>query len=140
VLTYVRFQSAVPNRYGRFPGVFAMANGLARSGRLNGADHEWWRTANAEMDTSYADPTAAGAGAYDRALHSTARGWFKAPAAGRLLDLTRGYLDLLDRYEVPWTELRTISPGRIHYEDAVQVVASPYRYPDDWPLHEVSQH
>ncbi|WP_164488335.1 MULTISPECIES: hypothetical protein [unclassified Plantibacter] len=57
---FVRFQSAVPNRQGRYPGVFAMANGLHASGRL--------------------------------------------------------------------------SEKRLTYEDDVQVVAVPFRHPDDWPL------
>ncbi len=30
-----RFQSAVPNRHGRFPGLFALANGLREQRRLS---------------------------------------------------------------------------------------------------------
>jgi len=37
---------------------------------------------------------------------------------------------------VPWTELRTRTPGRITYEDDVQVVAVPYTYDADWRLHD----
>jgi hypothetical protein len=44
------------------------------------------------------------------------------------------YLDLLDHYGVRWGELRTSSPGRIVYEDDVQVVTVPYRHPDKWPF------
>lgn len=40
---YVRFQSAVPNRRGAFPGVFALANGLAGDGRLSAEDLRLWR-------------------------------------------------------------------------------------------------
>ncbi len=43
-------------------------------------------------------------------------------------------LELLDRYDVRWVELRTNTPGRITYEDDVQVVAVPFSYPDDWPF------
>ncbi|MEH3088457.1 MAG: hypothetical protein PGN24_02270 [Microbacterium arborescens] len=32
---FVRFQSMVPNRRGRFPGVFALVNGLASQGMLS---------------------------------------------------------------------------------------------------------
>lgn len=134
MVTYIRFQSAVPNRHGRFPGVFAMANGLARSGRLNPTDHAWWQAANAEISELYSDPAAREAGVYDHARYPSARAWFKAESALPLLTKARGSLDLLDRYGVPWMELRTTSPGQIHYEDAVQVIAVPYLYPADWPL------
>ncbi|WP_234399319.1 hypothetical protein [Psychromicrobium lacuslunae] len=47
--------------------------------------------------------------------------------------MTEQYLELLDRYQVPWTELRTMSPGRIVYQDSNQIVAVPYQH-TDWPL------
>ncbi|VXB52102.1 hypothetical protein ARTHRO8AJ_290009 [Arthrobacter sp. 8AJ] len=51
-----------------------------------------------------------------------------------LLDMTAAYLDLLDRNNIPWMVLRTRNPGRLVYEDEVQVVAVPYTYPDHWPF------
>jgi hypothetical protein len=133
VATFVRFQSAVPNRRGRYPGVFALANGLAAEGRLSPADRAWWAGANQRCDDLYADPSKADPHCYDPVANPGARSWFKASAA-ELLTITGDYLALLDRYSVPWVELRTASPGRIVYEDDVQVVAVPYRHPDDWPL------
>lgn len=130
---YIRFQSAVPNRHGRYPGVFAMANGLARSGLLGPADGERLRAANAWMEIAYPDPTTITPDCYDPHANPGARAWFKG-AASDLLEATRGYLSLLDRSGVGWVELRTAHPGRIVHEDAVQVVAVPYTYPDDWPL------
>jgi hypothetical protein len=63
-----------------------------------------------------------------------ARGaWFRESAT-ELLALAAGYLRLLDRYDVPWMELRTSSPGRIVYADEVQVVAVPFGYPEGWPF------
>jgi hypothetical protein len=47
-----------------------------------------------------------------------------------LLSLTSDYLDVLDRYG-GWSCARR---GRIVYNDAVQVVTVPYRYPHDWPF------
>lgn len=47
---FVRFQSAVPNRHGRFPGVFALTNGLGRGGVLSPQDHNWWVAENARAD------------------------------------------------------------------------------------------
>lgn len=79
------------------------------------------------------DPTSVVADRYDPVVNPGARSWFKS-SARELLELARGYLDLLDRYGVRWVELRTMSAGRVVYEDEVQVVTVPFRYPDDWPF------
>ncbi len=129
---FVRFQSAVPNRRGGFPGVFGLANALARSGRLDGADHAWWRSSNDWADAAYPDPEVVQPGCYDATRNPGARAWFRA-SASELLTFTRGYLDLLDRHDVAWVQLRTTSPGRIVYEDDVQVIAAPYTQ-DEWPF------
>lgn len=130
---FIRFQSAVPNGRGDFPGVFAMVNGLGHSGVLDSVEKAWWRQSNAEANTKYPDPSTVEATCYDRELNPRARSWFPCSAVD-LLVLTRGYLGLLDRHQVRWVELRTSSPGRIVYADHVQVVAVPYRHPVDWPL------
>ncbi|MFF2346994.1 hypothetical protein [Pseudarthrobacter sp. NPDC058119] len=103
---FIRYQSAVPNRRGRCPGVFAMANGLGTEGLLNEADRQWLRIGNANASANYVDPTTAAADC----------------------------LDLLDRNDIPWTALRTRNPGRIVYEDEVQVVAVPYTHETHWPF------
>jgi hypothetical protein len=110
-----------------------MANGLASTGQLSPGDMAWWRNANDRATASYADPTTVRADSYDATLNPGARSWFKA-SAGDLLGLTREYLVLLDRYSIGWVELRTSHPGRITYEDDVQVVAVPLGYPEDWPF------
>ncbi|MFD2339949.1 hypothetical protein FGG90_14295 [Clavibacter tessellarius] len=132
---FVRFQSAAPNRRGTFPGVFALANGLREEGRLSEEELAWLADRNAHMNATYADPSTVVPGCYDRALHPRARAWFRADAvdAVDLLHVTRAYLDLLDRHDVPWHELRTRTPGRITYEDDVQVVAVPHAH-DAWPF------
>ena len=126
-----RFQSAVPNARGTFPGVFALANGLGRGGRLSSGDQAWWAAANARGDALYPDPSTIDATCYDRQLNPGARAWFKASAT-ELLAITADYLELLDRYGVPWVELRSAWPGRLVYEDDVQVVAVPYMHAADW--------
>ena len=130
---YRRFQSAVPNRHGRFPGVFAMANGLAREGLLTPADHAWWAAENDRGDQLYPDPSTVDPACYDRTLNPGARAWFKDTAT-ELIAVTAEFLALLDRYGVRWVELRTASPGRITYEDGVQVVAVPHEHAADWPF------
>jgi hypothetical protein len=133
VPTFRRFQSAVPNRRGTFPGVFALANGLARGGLLSSEDYAWWASANKHGDELYTDPSTVDAACYDRIVNPGARAWFK-DSASELIAITADYLRLLDRYGVPWAELRSASPGRIVYEDDVQIVAVPYTHPADWRL------
>jgi hypothetical protein len=133
---FIRYQSAVPNRRGRFPGVFAMANGLRDAGLLSEEDKQWLKIANATATATYADPTTVVPDCYNSELNPGARSWFKAESM-QLLDMTAAYLDLLDRHDVPWMALHTRNPGRLVYEDAVQVVAVPHTYPDHWPLQPV---
>ena len=130
---YRRFESAVPNQRGTHPGVFALANGLAGDGRLCAVDFAWWEETNARATKAYIDPTTVRPDCYDTATNPGARSWFKESAVN-LIEMTSGYLRLLDRYGVPWVELRTAHPGRVTYEDNVQVVAVPLGYPEDWPF------
>jgi hypothetical protein len=133
VSEFVRYQSAVPNRRGRFPGVFALANGLQRDGMLSDAETGWLQEANARATAMYGDPTTAQPDCYDEIRNPGARAWFSADAVA-LLEMVGPYLELLDRYEVPWMQLVTRSPGRIVYQDAVQVVAVPHTHADAWPF------
>lgn len=128
-----RFQSAVPNRRGSFPGIFAMANGLLRAGMLAEADSDWVRRENARGEHAYTDPSTVVPGCYDPVRNPGARSWFKDDAH-ELLAMAREYAVLLDRYDVAWVELRTAHPGRIVYEDEVQVVAVPFTHEEHWPL------
>ncbi|MDR2256273.1 MAG: hypothetical protein LBE25_09785 [Arthrobacter sp.] len=120
--TYVRFQSTIPHRNGGFTGVFGLANGLARDGRLSAEDHAWWRANNDELNEAYPDPSATHPETYNAELNPGAHAWFRASAT-HLIERAREYTGLLHRYGVPWAEVRTSHPGRIVYEDSVQVVA-----------------
>lgn len=130
---FIRFQSAVPNRGGTSPGIFAMANGLRDTGMLSPEDDRWVRSMNAHCEHAYTDPSTVVADCYDRERNPGARSWFRENA-DELLAIARAYTQLLDRCRVPWTELRTSAPGRIVYEDSVQVVAVPFTYAQDWQL------
>nr|WP_218883806.1 hypothetical protein [Allobranchiibius huperziae] len=110
-----------------------MANGLAKEHLLRSHDAEWLRSANARASAAYADPSLTGSGCYDLDRFPGARAWFKATAT-HLLEMTGEYLELLDRYDVPWVELRTTHPGRVVYLDDVQAVAVPLAHPADWPF------
>ena len=113
--------------------MFALANGLAGEGVLSPADAAWARASNDQANAAYPDPTTVVADCYDPIVNPGARSWFRA-SAHDLLGLSRGYLALLDRYGVRWVELSTTTPGRLTYEDEVQVVAVPFSYPGDWPF------
>ncbi|WP_284760587.1 hypothetical protein [Curtobacterium sp. MEB011] len=130
---FVRYQSAVPNRRGRFPGVLALANGLQRDGRLSDAETRWLREANLHATAMYTDPTTVQTHCYDETRNPGARAWFAADAV-ELLEMVGPYLELLDRHGIPWMQLVTRSPGRIVYRDAVQVVAVPHTHADAWPF------
>jgi hypothetical protein len=129
---YIRFQSAAPNRRSTFPGVFALADGMRLSGMLSAEEGEWMDAAAARAGASYADPRSVDPDCYDRVRNPGARAWFLSDAT-ELLAFTADYLALLDRHDVPWHELRTRTPGRIVYADAVQVIATPHTM-DDWPF------
>ena len=134
---FLRFHSAVPNGRGSFPGIFALANGLRDSGQLEDADAEWVDRQNAHGDRAYTDPSTVDSSCYDPAVNAGARSWFKEEATD-LLRMARRYTLLLVRYEAPWVELRTDHPGRIVYEDQVQVVAVAFTHDSDWPLRTVA--
>lgn len=131
--SFIRFQSAVPNRQGRFPGVFGLVNGLRSDSMLSTNDLAWVHTNNARMTASYADPSSVVVDCYDETVNPGARSWFRSTAT-ELERLTREYLAVLDRYGIPWVELRTSSPGRMVYEDDVQAVAVPHNYAESWPF------
>jgi hypothetical protein len=122
---YVRFESATPNDRGCRTGIFGLANGLAKSGRLSPEDWAWWRASNDWFDAAYRDPAAVDPTLFDKGRYPLATCWFTS-SAQRLLCRIPGYLALLDRYGVGWTERRSADPGQIRYQDEDQVVVTPY--------------
>ncbi len=123
---YIRFQAAVPNERGTYPGVFALTNGLAKSGALSDEDELWWRASNDWGNASYVDPSSVVPAAFDRDLNPGASSWFKISAV-ELVEYTRGYVSLLKRYDVHVAEVLSADPGTLVYEDDVQIVAVPRR-------------
>ncbi|MGW4158217.1 hypothetical protein [Streptomyces sp. NPDC004788] len=122
---FIRFQGTTRSPRGHFPGVFALANGLAREGLLSAEEHRFWRAANDWYDAAYPDPSATDPTVYDPELHPGAVAWFKATAR-HLLDRVPGYLDLLAAHGVACVRVESSDPGRVVYEDEVQVVAVPW--------------
>ncbi|MGW2838841.1 hypothetical protein ACWCWD_13695 [Streptomyces sp. NPDC001493] len=122
---YIRFQGPVRNHRGQYPGVFGLANGLAREGRLNEEQFRYWRAANDWYDGHYPNPSDADPEVYDSAVNPGAVAWFKASAV-HLVERVDGYLDLLAAHGVPCVRVESADPGRVVYEDDVQVVVVPH--------------
>ncbi|WP_416429924.1 hypothetical protein [Paenarthrobacter nicotinovorans] len=116
---FVRYQSTVTDAKGRYLGIFALANRLAKEGSLSAEDWGSWRRANDFYDAAYVTPEAS---FYAR---PGAQAWFKVSAT-HLLEKTDFYIDLLRRHDVPCRAVYSSDPGNVLYEDDVQVVVIPY--------------
>ncbi|HEX8306208.1 MAG TPA: hypothetical protein VF612_15130 [Jatrophihabitans sp.] len=121
----MRYESAVLDARGAHPGIFGLANGLARSGTLSAADWAWWRASNDWYDAAYRDPATVDPTLFDRGRHPAVTCWFRA-SAEPLLCRVPGHLELLDRYGIGWRERHSADPGVVRYADADQVVVTPY--------------
>ncbi|MGW6730925.1 hypothetical protein ACWF9G_33940 [Nocardia sp. NPDC055029] len=121
---YVRFQSAQPNPHGRFPGVFALVNGLSSEGRLTVEQERFRRSGNDWFADHLVNPYEVDRRVYDRDRHPGAAAWFKSTALP-MIDRVSGYLDILDTHGIAWERLDSDTPGIILYEDPQQIVAMP---------------
>ncbi|MEV8585729.1 hypothetical protein [Streptomyces sp. NPDC051180] len=126
VVEYVRFQSPHRNGRGHFTGIFGLVNTLARQGRLTEQQESFRRAHNRWYDDAYTDPSTVDPTVYDDAVNPGAMAWFK-PSATHLIDRVPGYLAILAAHGVECLMVRSADPGRIVYEDDVQVVAVPRR-------------
>ncbi|MEU6546754.1 hypothetical protein [Streptomyces sp. NPDC046859] len=122
---YLRFQSPHRNDRGRFTGVFGLVNNLAREGRLSEEQDAFRRRNNRWYDAAYTDPSTVDTSVYDDNVNPGAAAWFK-PSATHLLARVPGYLEILSAHGVDCQVLRSAAPGRVVYEDDVQIVVVPY--------------
>ncbi|MET9496189.1 hypothetical protein [Streptomyces sp. NPDC006552] len=122
---YVRYQAAAPDEHGRFKGLFGLVNNLGRAGRLSPEQERFRRENNAWYDGAYTDPSTVDPAVYDPAVHPGAAAWFK-PSATHLFERIHGYLEILDAHGVRWTRVASADPGRVVYEDDVQIVVVPH--------------
>ncbi|MFE2227666.1 hypothetical protein [Streptomyces kronopolitis] len=129
---YVRFQATRRSPRGHFPGVFALANGLARDGRLSEEQYRFWRAGNDWYDANYPNPSDTDPTVYDHELNPGAVAWFKTSAV-RLIERVDGYLILLAAHDVGCVRVESADPGKIIYEDAEQVVVVPWEHDSPRP-------
>ncbi|MFI6873931.1 MULTISPECIES: hypothetical protein [Streptomyces] len=125
MIEYVRFQSLAPDEHGRFKGVFGLVNNLGRAGALTAEQEEFRRVNNAWYDAAYTDPSTVDATVYDPAVNPGAAAWFK-PTATHLFERLDGYLEILEAHGVAVRQVRSVDPGRVVYEDDVQIVVVPH--------------
>lgn len=125
-----RFQSGVPDSSGAHAGLFSLMRGLAVGGSLGAVDRREWERMIARSYELHVEPTTVDPHCYSA---PGSRSWFR-DSAEALLALARDGCGLLDRYGVPWVELRTAHPGRITYADDVQVVARPFAHRREWQV------
>ncbi|WP_053739596.1 hypothetical protein [Nocardia sp. NRRL S-836] len=125
-MTYIRYEAAQACPGAAPTGIFGLANGLARSGRLTPEDWAVWRAGNDWYDAAYPDPGAVDPTLFDKSVHPVVSCWFREAAAAHLLVRVPVYLDLLDRYGVGWVEQRSADPGVVLYSDDVQIVVRPH--------------
>ncbi|MCS7475405.1 hypothetical protein ACFFQW_15580 [Umezawaea endophytica] len=125
-MTFIRYEAEQASP-GKTPtGIFGLANGLARSGRLTPEDRAFWRAGNDWYDAAYQDPGAVDPALFDKTVNPVVSCWFRESAAAHLLARVPAYLALLDRYGVGWVERRSHDPGVVLYADDVQIVVRPH--------------
>ena len=123
---YIRYQSPMPGPRGVPLGIFALANGLAWSRHLSDQEYAEWRASNDWYNVVCPDPSATDPLAYDRERNPLAAAWFKESAT-HLLERVTPYLEILGSHGVACVRVEAEDPGRIIYEDDVQVVVVPRR-------------
>lgn len=125
---YVRFQAAVPNRRGLYPGVFVLVNGLWFDGKLSAEEGRFRRSMNDWYNASFTNPAWIHPHLYDCLSDLCHTAWFKA-SAHELIASVAGYLRILDRHRIPWQARWSPDPGCIVYEDADQIVVIRHALP-----------
>ncbi len=121
---FVRFQAATPNRHGRYPGIFALVNGLSRSGLLSPSQEQFRIRENAWYEATLIDPSTVDPTVYDRNRHPGATAWFKLSATD-MIARTSGYSAILDMHGISWARVESDDPGEIVYDDPHQVITRP---------------
>ena len=122
---FIRFQSPTPGRRGVHIGVFGLTNTLGRRGLLTDQEHADWRAGNDWYDAAYPDPSATDPTVYDDTVNPQATAWFK-DSATHLLERVPPYLAILAAHGVACERVESEDPGRVVYEDDVQVVVVPH--------------
>lgn len=121
----IRFQSPTPGKRGVHTGVFGLTNTLGHRGLLTPREHAVWRSGNDWYEAAYPDPSDVDPTIYDAAVNPRATAWFKDTAT-HLIERVAPYLEILEAHGVECVRVDAADPGRVIYEDHVQVVVVPH--------------
>ncbi|WP_405063143.1 hypothetical protein OG474_16335 [Kribbella sp. NBC_01505] len=122
-MTFVRYQSPVPDRRGRRIGIFGLVNMLGHRGLLTAEEENFRRTTNAWYDATYTNPSTVDPTVYEDNL--LAASWFRTTAT-HLFEPIPQYLAVLAAHNLPCERYESPDPGRVLYEDTHQVVVVPH--------------
>ncbi|TDD59053.1 hypothetical protein E1263_16780 [Kribbella antibiotica] len=122
-MTFVRYQSPVPDRRGRHLGIFGLVNSLGHRSLLTAEEENFRRTTNAWYDATYPNPSDTDPAVY--ADNPLAAAWFRE-TADHLVAPIPGYLEILAAHNYPCERYASPDPGRVLYEDEYQVVVVPH--------------
>ncbi|MFK4083352.1 hypothetical protein ACI2LF_04540 [Kribbella sp. NPDC020789] len=122
-MTFVRYQSPVPDRRGRRIGIFGLVNMLGHRGWLTAEQERFRRTTNAWYDATYTNPSDVDPRVYD--ANPLAAAWFRTTAT-HLFDPIPQYLAILEAHNLPCERFASEDPGRVLYADEHQVVVVPH--------------
>ncbi|WP_035749400.1 hypothetical protein [Glycomyces sp. NRRL B-16210] len=122
---YVRFQAVQRNQRGHFTGVFGLVNTLAKEGKLTEEQESFRRRNNDWYNEAYPDPSTVDPTVYDHEVNPGAAAWFKSSAT-HLIERVPAYLEILTAHGVECRTVRSADPGRVVYEDEVQIVVVPH--------------
>lgn len=109
-------------------GVFGLTNTLARAGELSAEEYADWRAGNDWYNAAYPNPADSDPSVYDKHLNPRSTAWFKDSAL-HLMERVPRYLEILDAHGIACVRVEAADPGRIIYEDDVQVVVVPHCQP-----------
>ena len=128
---YVRLQATYVGRLGVNVGIFVAVDHLRRADRLSLEEEnlffdvdDWFRAALPEPPF------------YDDGNSLRAVTWFKRSTAAHMLDRLALLQAILTKYRVEHSEVASVDPGTIIYEDDFQVGVIPYQRTEPTPLPE----
>ena len=121
---YVRYQATIANARGIFSGVFALVNGLHFARQLSDEQAALRREIHDWFNANLTNPADLDPRVFDRTRYPVTLSWFKTSARACLAKLPP-YLTILDEHGVGYERVRSHAPGRIVYEDELQVVVAP---------------
>lgn len=121
---YIRFETEICFRGTSYrKGIFAAMGDLKRSQKMSEEEIAWYANIAEWFNKTLLNPTCFDPPIAD-GIKFRAKSWFSVSAT-EFISQSRAVVDLLTKYGVVVTELRSEKPGKILYEDNFQIVVLP---------------